>query len=45
MKKILTFTVSLLLLQSVFAQELVGKWNINSLIDNNYPTKFFRWIN
>lgn len=37
MKKILTFTISLLLLQSVFAQELVGKWNINSLIDNKYP--------
>lgn len=37
MKKILTFTISLLLLQNVIAQDLVGKWNINSLIDNNNP--------
>src|SRR5690554_1853710 len=37
MKKILTFTISLLLLQNIFAQDLVGKWNINSLIDNSYP--------
>lgn len=37
MKKILFFIISLLLLQNVFAQNLVGKWNINSLIDNNYP--------
>ena len=37
MKKILTLIISLLLLQNIFAQNLVGKWNINFLIDNNYP--------
>lgn len=37
MKKILPFIISLLILPNLFAQDLVGKWNINSLIDNNYP--------
>jgi hypothetical protein len=37
MKKILTFIISLLLLQDMYAQTLVGKWKINFLLDNNYP--------
>lgn len=35
MKKILPFIILLLLLQDIFAQNLVGKWGINFLIDNN----------
>ncbi|MVO11088.1 hypothetical protein GOQ30_18105 [Flavobacterium sp. TP390] len=37
MKKILQFIIPFFLIQNVFSQDLVGKWNINSLIDNNYP--------
>lgn len=37
MKRIMTFTILLLLFQNLFAQDLVGKWNINFLLDNNYP--------
>lgn len=37
MKEILPFIISLLLLQNVFAQDIVGKWNINALIDNKFP--------
>jgi hypothetical protein len=37
MKKILTFGISLLFLHNIQAQKLVGKWEISSLIDNDYP--------
>lgn len=37
MKKILTLAITIFLLTNIFSQKIIGKWKINSLIDNKYP--------
>ncbi len=44
MKKILTFTISLLLFHNFYPQTIVGKWNINFLIGSNYPPEEYELL-